>query len=359
MSVRSGAEAETSPGGTIRSATRPTMMGRPGKIVGGGRRGPVRPARGVGGRDRHPLGLLPWAALSQFSAASGLLPLGVMGGRPVKYPVADIPNFPLSLPPLPVGRVRVGSQSSCGGRNLLRVMGVSHHFGGVAALREVDVEFPTGVTAVLGPAGAGKSTLLGLLSTAIDVQSGSIAHDGVDSARDRRRYRRALGFLPQGFGLPGTLTVTECLTLAAWQRLVPRRARPAAVDAALRAADLVGKRDAKVAELPRGLRARVGLAQAIVHDPAVLLLDEPSADLDTRHGRLLRELVWLAGHGRTVVVGTRSPEVVSETAGRVLVLAGGVVRFHGTTAELTSGRGVRGPDIDAAYDDLLATGDAQ
>ncbi|MBP2335630.1 ABC-2 type transport system ATP-binding protein [Saccharothrix coeruleofusca] len=236
----------------------------------------------------------------------------------------------------------------------VRVVGVSYRYGGVTALREVDVEFPTGVTAVLGPNGAGKSTLLGLLSTALRAQSGSVDLDGTDSVRDRRQYRRGLGFLPQSFTLPENLTVSEFLTLTAWQRLVPRGRRRAAVEEALRAVDLAGKRDVKISQLSGGMHRRVGIAQAIVNRPGVLLLDEPTVGLDPRQRRGLRELVRALGRERTVVVSTHLTEDVAATADRVVVLDEGTVRFHGTVATLTGGRGGRASDIDAAYEALVA-----
>ncbi|MCE6997354.1 ATP-binding cassette domain-containing protein [Saccharothrix sp. S26] len=241
--------------------------------------------------------------------------------------------------------------------NTVRVTGVSHRYGNATALHEVHIEFPIGVTAVLGPNGAGKSTLLGLLSTALRPQSGSVTVNGVDSARNRKAYRRNLGFLPQGFTLPGNLTVAEFLALTAWQRLVPRGERRAAVDAALRAVDLTHQRDAKISQLSGGMHRRVGIAQAIVNRPGVLLLDEPTVGLDPRQRRGLRDLVSELGVGRTVVLSTHLTEDVAATSDRVVVLDEGTIRFDGTVDELTGGRNKTASEIDAAYELLVTTGD--
>lgn len=241
--------------------------------------------------------------------------------------------------------------------NTVRVVGVSHRYGGVTALREVDVEFPTGVTAVLGPNGAGKSTLLGLLSTALKTQSGSLELGDINSVKNRKEYRRRLGFLPQSFSLPGNLTVSEFVTLTAWQRLIPRGQRKDAVDAALDAVDLVRKKSAKISQLSGGMHRRVGIAQAIVNRPDVLLLDEPTVGLDPRQRGGLRELVSSLGRERTVILSTHLTEDVAATSDRVVVLDEGTVRFDGTVEALTGGRDWRAADIDAAYEALVPVGD--
>ncbi|MCG8927588.1 ATP-binding cassette domain-containing protein [Lentzea sp. CC55] len=243
--------------------------------------------------------------------------------------------------------------------DIVRVVGVSHHYGSVTALHEVDVEFPVGVTAVLGPNGAGKSTLLGLLSTALKAQSGSLALGSLNSARNTREYRRQLGFLPQVFTLPGNLTVAEFLTLTAWQRLVPRKQRKDAVNTALHAVDLIGKKDVKISQLSGGMHRRVGIAQAIVNQPHVLLLDEPTVGLDPRQRGGLRRLVSALGQERTVILSTHLTEDVAATSNRVVVINEGVVRFDGTIERLTGTQDWRATDIDTAYEALVPAGDDQ
>ncbi|GAA3867654.1 ABC transporter ATP-binding protein [Saccharothrix violaceirubra] len=237
--------------------------------------------------------------------------------------------------------------------NVVQVRGVSHRYRGAIALHEVDVDLRPGVTAVLGPNGAGKSTFLGVLSTALRIQRGSVDLGGIDSVRDRRRYRAGLGFLPQSFTLPTNLTVREFLGLTAWQRLVPRAGRAAAVEAALDAVDLAGRRDERISALSGGMHRRVGIAQAVVNHPRLLLLDEPTVGLDPRQRRGLRELVPTLGADRAVVISTHLTEDVAAMADRVLVLAEGAVRFDGTVHEFTAGRGRVAAHLDAAYEALV------
>lgn len=241
--------------------------------------------------------------------------------------------------------------------DVVQVRGVSHRYGGVNALKELDMEFQSGVTAVLGPNGAGKSTLLGLLSTALRIQRGSMSVNGIDSSRDRKRYRSLLGFLPQTFTMPGNLTVAEFLALTAWQRMLPRRQRAAAVDAALDAVDLSRRRDHKISQLSGGMYRRVGIAQAIVNRPDVLLLDEPTVGLDPRQRRGLRDLIQSLGEQRAVVLSTHLTEDVAATADRVVVLDEGVMCFDGTVDEFTGGRGNAACDIDTAYEALVEAGE--
>jgi ABC-2 type transport system ATP-binding protein len=234
----------------------------------------------------------------------------------------------------------------------VQVRGISHHYGGVTALHDLDVDVPTGVTAVLGPNGAGKSTLLGLLSTALRVQRGTVRIDGVDSRRETKRYRRMLGFLPQTFTLPTNLTVAEFLTLTAWYRLVPTRERAGAVAAALEAVDLADRADTRISQLSGGMHRRVGIAQAIVNRPRVLLLDEPTVGLDPRQRRGLRDLIPALGGDCAVVLSTHLTEDVAAMADRVAVLDEGALLFSGTIAEFTAGRDATAANVDTAYEAL-------
>nr|BFE99035.1 ABC transporter ATP-binding protein [Streptoalloteichus tenebrarius] len=218
-------------------------------------------------------------------------------------------------------------------------------------MERLDLEIRPGVTAVLGPNGAGKSTLLGLLSTGLTVQCGQIRLDELDSRRDTTRYRAALGFLPQTFTLPTNLTVAEFLTLTAWHRLVPRAERALAVRAALEAVDLLDRADTKISRLSGGMHRRVGIAQAIVNQPRLLVLDEPTVGLDPRHRRELRTLVRTLSTDRAVVVSTHLTEDVAAIADDVVVLDEGTLLFAGSLTELTGG-GIEAADIDAAYDAL-------
>lgn len=237
------------------------------------------------------------------------------------------------------------------------VRGVSHHYGGVTALRELDLDFNSGVTAVLGPNGAGKSTLLSLLSSAFKPQSGTVRIGDLDSKRDKKRYRGALGFLPQMFTAPPNLTVEEFLTLTAWQRLVPKKGRADAVAAAIEAVALTDRAGHKISQLSGGMVRRIGIAQAVVNRPSVLLLDEPTVGLDPRQRRGLRDLMPTLARDCAVVLSTHLTEDVVATAERVVVLEEGRVLFAGTIEEFTGGNGTTAAALDAAYEAMTTAGD--
>lgn len=236
--------------------------------------------------------------------------------------------------------------------SVVHVRDLSYRYGSTVALREVSLDLREGVTAVLGPNGAGKSTLLGLLSTAVRMQVGGIQLDDIDSRRDRKVFRRRLGFLPQTFTLPGNLTVAEFLTLTAWQRLVPRRERTPAVSHAMNATLLTDRRNVKISKLSGGMRRRVGIAQAIVSRPRLLLLDEPTVGLDPSQRRALRDLIQSISRDRAVVLSTHLTEDVAAMAERVVVLDHGEIRFDGPLARF----GTNAAEIDAAYDSLTEGG---
>ncbi|NYH79373.1 ABC-2 type transport system ATP-binding protein [Actinopolyspora biskrensis] len=239
---------------------------------------------------------------------------------------------------------------------VLRINGVRHDYRGRTALRDVDLALPVGVTALLGPNGAGKSTLLGLLSTVLSPQRGRVELNGLDPVRDRRRYRESIGFLPQRFTAPDQLTVAEFVTLSAWWRRVPRRERGPAVERALEATGLGERATSKVGELSGGMLRRLGIAQALVNEPPVLLLDEPTVGLDPRQRNALREVITELGAEHTVLLSTHLTEDVAAVAERVVVLDEGRVVADSTLAELTGEETSTASSLEAVYERLLGVG---
>lgn len=162
----------------------------------------------------------------------------------------------------------------------------------------------------------------------------SLAGCDLSTSRGRREARRLLGFLPQEADFPRDFTVAEALTYAAWLQRVHAERRPHVVEAALLAVDLGDRAGQPLKDLSTGLRRRVFLAQAIVHSPPVLLLDEPTAGVDTEHRAAFRRLVRRLAEERLVVLSTHLTEEIEFLADRLLVLGAGRVRFDGTPAEL-------------------------
>jgi ABC-2 type transport system ATP-binding protein len=217
--------------------------------------------------------------------------------------------------------------------------GLSLHYGRTRALDGVELRLTPGVTGLLGPNGAGKTTLLRVLATAVPADRGSFTVLGHDpgTARGRQEVRRHLGYLPQTPGFHPGFTAFEFVDyVAILKELTDRRARHREVRRVLEEVGLGEVRGRRIRKLSGGMRQRVALAAALVGDPGFLVLDEPTVGLDPEQRMRFRELIARAGEGRTVLLSTHQTEDVAVLCRRVLVMAGGTVRFDGTPAELTA-----------------------
>ena len=220
----------------------------------------------------------------------------------------------------------------------VRFTDITKRFARTSALDGVTGTTGPGMTGLLGPNGAGKTTLLRILATVLAPDHGRVEILGLDPGdrQERTEIRRRLGYLPQEPGFHPRFTAFEFVDyVAILKELDDRRARHAEVHRVLEVVglgDVAGKR---IKTLSGGMRRRLGLAQALLGRPEVLLLDEPTAGLDPEQRLRFRQLVS-GEHGRTVVLSTHQTEDVATLCGRVLVLADGRVRFDGTPAELAS-----------------------
>ncbi|MFF3503522.1 ABC transporter ATP-binding protein [Streptomyces sp. NPDC003247] len=217
--------------------------------------------------------------------------------------------------------------------------GLSLRYGGTDALDGVSLRLARGVTGLLGPNGAGKTTLLRVLATAVPPDRGEFTVLGHDpaTATGRLSLRRDLGYLPQAPGFHPDFTAFEFVDyVAILKELTDRGARHREVRRVLEVVDLSAVRGKRIKRLSGGMRQRVALAAALVGNPGFLVLDEPTVGLDPEQRMRFRELVAEAGEGRTVLLSTHQTEDVAMLCHRVVVLAGGRVRFEGTPAELTA-----------------------
>jgi ABC-type multidrug transport system ATPase subunit len=198
------------------------------------------------------------------------------------------------------------------------------------AVDGVDLALTTGVHGLLGPNGAGKTTLIRALATVLRPAGGDLDLLG---GADLRSVRRRLGYLPQEFGFYRRFTVREFVEYMAWLKEMPKGEIPGATQRAIDRVGLADRADNKLKTLSGGMIRRAGIAQAIVNDPAILLLDEPTAGLDPtqrmQFRQLLREL-----DDTCVLVSTHLVEDVAAACSDVLLLDAGRTVFQGTTAEL-------------------------
>ena len=236
----------------------------------------------------------------------------------------------------------------------VEIAGVTRRFGRNQAVAGVDLETGPGVFGLLGPNGAGKTTLLRMMATVIAPSSGTLRlldRDPGGSA-PRREIRRRLGYLPQNLGYYPGFTVVEFVEYFALLKEMPPARIPGAVAAAVERVNLGGKAKAKLRTLSGGMLRRVGIAQAIVNEPGLLLLDEPTAGLDPEQRVAFRALLRHLGQHATVIVSTHLVEDVGAACSEVALMDAGRIVFHGTPGELTA----RGEDQGAAGDAPLERG---
>lgn len=209
--------------------------------------------------------------------------------------------------------------------------------GGVQALGGVDLTIPRGMFGLLGPNGAGKTTLMRILAGILPASSGSIDVWGNDgrTAAGRLAVKRTLGYLPQDLGLYPDLTAREFLDYVGLLKgMDEARARQRRVADLLQMVALDGAADRRLRAFSGGMRRRVGIAQALLADPRLLIVDEPTAGLDPEERIRFRNLLAELAGDRTVLLSTHIVEDVAQTCRRLAVMAAGRVRFEGTAEVL-------------------------
>jgi ABC-2 type transport system ATP-binding protein len=221
----------------------------------------------------------------------------------------------------------------------VRVRSATKSFGRTTALDGVDLDAGHGVTGLLGPNGAGKTTLLRIIATVLAPDRGTVTLLGRDPSRpeDRTRIRERLGYLPQDAGFHRGFTVFEFIDYVAILKLLTdRRARHDEVRRVIELAGLASVSAKRIRALSGGMRRRVGLAQALLGDPDLLVLDEPTVGLDPEQRLRFREMISHADEGRTVVLSSHQTEDIAALCTRIAVFHRGRVRFTGTPDELTA-----------------------
>ena len=224
------------------------------------------------------------------------------------------------------------------------VAGLDKSYGRVRALSAVGFTAGTGVCGLLGPNGAGKTTLLRILATVLAPDRGRVRLLGRDPGRpeDRLAIRRRLGYVPQEPGLHLNFTAFEFVDyVAILKEMTDRRVRHDEVHRVLEVVGLSPVAGKRIRTLSGGMRRRIGIAQALLGTPELLVLDEPTAGLDPEQRLRFREVVSGLGEDSTVVLSTHQTEDVAALCPRVVVLHEGAVRFDGPVrdlAELARGR---------------------
>lgn len=209
--------------------------------------------------------------------------------------------------------------------------------GGTVALEDVSIEIGTGLFGLLGSNGAGKSTLMRIICTLLVPTQGRVTVGGLDVVTHRREVRRLFGYLPQKFGAWRLQTVKEVLdTLATLSGLYDRRIRRRRIDEVLEAVGLAQVADRKVKHLSGGMTRRLGVAQALVHEPKVLIVDEPTVGLDPEERLRFRQLMADLGRDRVIVLSTHIVADLGSGCREIALLDRGKLAFRGMPTELVA-----------------------
>ncbi len=220
----------------------------------------------------------------------------------------------------------------------IEISGLTKSYGRVAALDGVDLVVPTGMFGLLGANGAGKTTLMRILAGLVRPTAGQVTVGGHDlgTGAGRTAVQRTLGYLPQDLGVYPDLTARQFLDYVALLKGIDERvARRRRVAELLELVALTADADRRLRGFSGGMRQRVGIAQALLADPQLLIVDEPTAGLDPQERIRFRTLLSQFAGRRTVLLSTHIVEDVAQTCHEVAVLARGRLIFRGTVEELT------------------------
>lgn len=230
--------------------------------------------------------------------------------------------------------------------------------GGKTAVKDISLTLASpSLVGLVGPNGAGKSTLMKLLTGNLLPGSGEILVDGQPLLKNEKQFKSSLGYLPQEFGLFEDLTTEEFLDYMAALKCIERRTAKSEIDRVITVTHLEDKRKAKIRTLSGGQKQRVGIAQALLGEPKLLILDEPTAGLDPAERVSFRNLFAEAARNRLIILSTHIIEDVQSACDMLIVLDRGEIRFTGTPDELMKMKNVS--SLENAYMALMEGRDSE
>jgi ABC-2 type transport system ATP-binding protein len=222
--------------------------------------------------------------------------------------------------------------------NMLQIRGLSHIYGdGTQALGGVDLDIPRGIFGLLGPNGAGKSTLMRVIATLQRPTSGTVQFDGYDVLAEPQRLRRDLGYLPQEFGVYPRISAEALLDhIAVLKGLGPASARRDQIASLLKLTNLYDVRTKAVASYSGGMRRRFGIAQAMLGDPKLVIVDEPTAGLDPAERARFHDLLAEISEDTVVILSTHVLDDVARLCPRLAIMLKGRVVAAGEISSLVA-----------------------
>ncbi|MCL5044520.1 MAG: ABC transporter ATP-binding protein [Deltaproteobacteria bacterium] len=222
---------------------------------------------------------------------------------------------------------------------MIEVKNLTKHYGEVVAIHEVSFKADKGqILGFLGPNGAGKTTTMRIICGYMPATSGTVLVEGLDVFTHSLAARRRIGYLPETPPLYPEMRVASYLSFVARLRDVPRASLDDALNRVVRVCGLEAVAQRICGQLSKGYRQRVGLAQALIHDPPVLVLDEPTIGLDPRQIHEVRELIRGLAADRTIVLSTHILPEVSQICDRVVIISQGRVVLEESLAALPAGK---------------------
>ncbi len=221
---------------------------------------------------------------------------------------------------------------------MIEAAGLSKYYGDFAAVRDVTFSVPRGqVTAFLGPNGAGKSTTMKLLTGYLAPSAGVARIAGFDVGTERLRSAALLGYLPENGPLYPEMTPLELLRFFGEARGIEGRRLEGRIEAVTEQCALDEVLEKSISKLSKGYRQRLGMAQVLLHEPDVLIMDEPTAGLDPNQIREARGLIRDLGKTKTILLSTHILQEVEAVADRVILISGGVLVFDGEPGGMVAG----------------------
>jgi len=222
---------------------------------------------------------------------------------------------------------------------MIEVANLCKRYGDLTAIRDVSFSAADGqILGFLGPNGAGKTTTMRIITGFMPATSGTVRVDGFDVFEQSTEVRRRIGYLPENPPLYNDMSVAAYLRFVAKLKGMSRGDVSAAIDHVLETCGLTAVRERLLGHLSKGFRQRVGLAQALIHDPPVLVLDEPTIGLDPRQIIEIRGLIKTLGGKRTIVLSTHILPEVSQVCDKVVIINDGRIVVEDQLANLTRGR---------------------
>jgi len=218
----------------------------------------------------------------------------------------------------------------------VRTVGLTKRYGSLLAVNDVHLEVPTGsIFGLIGPNGAGKSTTFAMVASLLTPTSGTLEVMGIDPGADRSGLRRRMGYMPDTLGVYDNLRVSEYLEFFAASYRVPRRQWSRLIGDLLELVELTMKKDSMVNSLSRGMKQRLSLARSLVHDPDLLVLDEPASGLDPRARVELRDLLrGLNAMGKTIIISSHILAELEEVCSHVAIMEAGRLLASGPPRQI-------------------------